>query len=223
MDVTLTKTAAMNALRQLKATAEAPDEPFDRVKHFGNWKKLKLQFKPRLFDQKKKQWYDGPEREVDCDTRAIVLHRDRLKGDHKFNLYQDTCRVLGTWDSAYDKKRVVVHSNRSKGADVDHLVPLKNVWESGAWKWFNDNNKKPQLEKIANDLENPQLLAVSEECNRAKGAGYPGGPGRAGWVPPNTAYWCIYSRAWVDVKDTYQLTVTEPERDKLNEMLATCT
>ncbi|GAB2983388.1 hypothetical protein GCM10023080_056820 [Streptomyces pseudoechinosporeus] len=54
--------------------------------------------------------------------------------------------------------------------------------------------------------------------NRSKGD-----QGPDEWQPPAKAYWCTYGRAWTAVKATYELTVTEAEKDMLTEMLDTCT
>jgi hypothetical protein len=44
------------------------------------------------------------------------------------------------------------------------MVPLSNAWKSGAASWT--TSKRQQF---ANDLTNPQLLAVTDEVNQAKG------------------------------------------------------
>ena len=48
--------------------------------------------------------------------------------------------------------------------DIDHVVPLANAWRSGASAWTTDKR-----EDFANDLDRPQLVAVSPTSNRAKG------------------------------------------------------
>jgi hypothetical protein len=42
------------------------------------------------------------------------------------------------------------------------------------------------------------------------------------WQPPSKTYWCVYARAWTSVKATYELSVTEAEKNTLTEMLDTC-
>ncbi|WP_433144979.1 GmrSD restriction endonuclease domain-containing protein [Actinomadura nitritigenes] len=140
-----------------------------------------------------------------CDTRETVLKRD---GD---NVVQDAdCRaVSGTWHSAYDGRTLT----SAKAVDVDHLVPLADAWRSGADAWT-----VARRTAFANDLVHPQLIAVSAASNRSKGDQSPDQ-----WKPPVHAYWCTYSRAWIDVKHTYHLTVTEPERTALTQMLDNCT
>ncbi|MFD8019124.1 HNH endonuclease family protein, partial [Streptomyces lavendulae] len=121
----------------------------------------------------------------------------------------EQCRaVSGTWFSPYDDRTLTAASQ----VDIDHIVPLANAWRSGADTW-----DTPTRKAFANDLENPQLIAVSAASNRSKGDQSPDQ-----WSPPSRAYWCTYSRAWTHIKHVYRLNVTEAERDQLNVMLDTC-
>ncbi|MER7850621.1 HNH endonuclease family protein [Kitasatospora sp. NPDC096077] len=139
-----------------------------------------------------------------CDTREVVLQRDGqgVQTDSE-------CRaVAGTWLSPYDGKTLTAASQ----VDIDHMVPLANAWRSGADGWTTDRRKA-----FANDLVHSQLVAVSASSNRSKGDQSPDQ-----WKPPATAYWCTYARAWGDVKYTYSLSITAPEKSALNTMLDTC-
>nr|WP_165773442.1 HNH endonuclease family protein [Zooshikella ganghwensis] len=64
--------------------------------------------------------------------------------------------------------------------DIDHIVPLKEAFRSGASLW-NATRKR----EFANDLEN--LLAVSNSANRQKGDKDP-----THWTPENWNYQCDY-------------------------------
>ncbi|NEB01903.1 HNH endonuclease [Streptomyces sp. SID13726] len=140
-----------------------------------------------------------------CDTRELVLRRDGTVVTQ-----DDECRAAsGKWVSAYDGK---TFTDASK-MDIDHLVPLANAWRSGANTW--DQRKRKEF---ANDLNHPQLLAVSAATNRAKGD-----QGPDEWQPPSQTYWCTNARAWTSVKSTYRLTVTAAEKTMLNKMLDTYT
>ncbi|GAU70787.1 hypothetical protein SSP35_22_00910 [Streptomyces sp. NBRC 110611] len=139
-----------------------------------------------------------------CNTRELVLKRGgtRVRQDKE-------CRaVSGSWVSAYDGKKLSVASE----ADIDHIVPLANAWRSGARTWDSDKRKA-----FANDLTHPQLLAVSAASNRSKGD-----QGPEEWQPPSKTYWCTYGKAWISIKATYHLSVTQAEKGKLTEMLDTC-
>ncbi|MGW6942436.1 HNH endonuclease family protein [Streptomyces xanthophaeus] len=139
-----------------------------------------------------------------CDTRETVLRRDGT------DVTQDSeCKaVSGTWKSLYDG---VVVTEASK-MDIDHMVPLAEGWRSGAAGWDAARRKA-----FANDLTNPQLLAVTASSNRSKGDQSPDL-----WQPPDRSSWCQYGRAWTTVKSAYELTVTEPEKKMLTTMLDTC-
>ncbi|WP_404952889.1 HNH endonuclease family protein [Streptomyces sp. 147326] len=139
-----------------------------------------------------------------CDTREVILERDGT------GVSRDAeCRaVSGTWKSLYDG---VVVTDAAK-MDIDHMVPLAEGWRSGAAGWDPAKRKA-----FANDLTNPQLLAVTAASNRSKGDQSPDL-----WQPPDKSSWCQYGRAWTTVKSTYGLTVTEPEKKMLTTMLDTC-
>ncbi|MFC7550554.1 HNH endonuclease family protein [Plantactinospora sp. GCM10030261] len=138
-----------------------------------------------------------------CDVRDTVLKRDgtdvRLSG----------CNVVGgRWTSVYDGKDFTDPAD----VDVDHMVPLANAWRSGASKWTDE-----QRGDFANDLDRPQLFAVSAASNRSKGDQDP-----AQWQPPNRDYWCQYATDWVTVKHHWRLTVTSAEKTALADMLERC-
>jgi hypothetical protein len=139
-----------------------------------------------------------------CDVRQTVLARDGEDVETG-----DDCEVVdGTWDSVYDGRTVTDPGD----VDIDHTVPLANAWRTGAGDW--DDERRAEF---ANDLDAPQLLAVSATSNRAKGDQDP-----SQWRPPEDGYWCRYAADWVAVKDAWELSVTEDERDALAVMLDTC-
>jgi hypothetical protein len=145
-------------------------------------------------------WRDTGE---NCDVRDTVLKRDgeRVK-------YSGCNVVAGTWTSRYDGK---VLESPTK-VDIDHMVPLANAWRSGASAWSTD-----EREDFANDLDRPQLTAVSQTSNRAKGDQDP-----STWKPAERDSWCGYAVDWIEVKTYWRLTVTSAEKDALTDMLETC-
>ena len=120
------------------------------------------------------------------------------------------CRVAsGQWLAPYTST-VVTDPGK---LDIDHMVPLGNSHESGAWKW-----SSRQRERYANYLDDPQhLIAVTASANRSKGAGGP-----EDWKPEDRSYWCQYAIDWVTIKNTWGLTVTRREHDALVQMLGMC-
>ncbi|KAE8143158.1 class I glutamine amidotransferase-like protein [Aspergillus pseudotamarii] len=139
-----------------------------------------------------------------CDTREVVLARDGEDVEKN-----DSCSpTSGTWYSPYDGKTWTDKSD----LDIDHVVPLSNAWKSGASDWTTD-----QRQAFANDLENPQLLAVTNSVNREKSD-----DGPEDWKPPLTSYYCTYAKMWVRVKSVYNLTITQDEKGALVDMLDSC-
>jgi hypothetical protein len=139
-----------------------------------------------------------------CNTRTVVLIRDGRKVTT-----DGGCRVVaGSWRSYYDGLVVT-----NPGAlDIDHIVPLKNAWRSGARRWTRERRRE-----FANDLESSQLIAVTAATNRSKGDR---GPEK--WKPPRQEALCRYARWWVEVKSHWRLSVVARERTELRRMLATC-
>lgn len=136
-----------------------------------------------------------------CDTREVVL---KNQGQ---NVRTDAaCRaVSGTWTSPYDGKTYT----QGIKLQIDHVVPLGNAWGAGAWSWTD-----ARRQAFANDLSDPELLAVSASLNEAKGD-----KGPEAWKPPLRSFWPTYAADWVAVKAKYRLTVTASEKTALLSML----
>ncbi len=139
-----------------------------------------------------------------CTTRQDVFIRQRSTGT------VNGCIVVdGQWFSAYDG---IVTTN-SRGFDIDHQVPLKEAWDSGAWRWSAEERRA-----YANDLGYANSLnAVSAASNRSKGEQDP-----AEWLPPRTSDACRYAKAWVGVKYRWRLAVDVQEKTALQGILRTC-
>ncbi|KAH7411016.1 hypothetical protein BKA64DRAFT_741635 [Cadophora sp. MPI-SDFR-AT-0126] len=139
-----------------------------------------------------------------CNTRETVLKRDGT------NVVTDSAcaSTSGSWYSPYDGATWTAASD----VDIDHMVPLSNAWKSGAAAWTT-----AQRQAFANDLTNPQLLAVTDNVNQSKSDSGP-----EDWKPPLTSYYCTYAKMYTKVKSVYKLTVTTAEKAALTSMLNTC-
>jgi hypothetical protein len=138
-----------------------------------------------------------------CDQRSQVLARDLVNAERK----PGRCAVTaGTLNDPYSGETITSVSK----IQIDHVVPLAEMWRTGAANWSPD-----QRALAANNLGN--LVAVKGTVNQQKGDKTPDV-----WMPPNTGYHCAYSRIYVTMKLTYQLTVTPAERTALTQALATC-
>jgi hypothetical protein len=140
---------------------------------------------------------------TNCDVRDSVLKRDGTKV--KFS----GCNVVaGTWTSIYDGK--VIKSPAE--LDIDHMVPLANAWRTGAAAWTTEKRSD-----FANDLDRPQLVAVTANSNRSKGDQDP-----STWKPTDEGVWCEYAEDWIAVKTYWKLVVLTKEKSALTDMLETC-
>ncbi|GAB7356829.1 hypothetical protein MBLNU459_g7705t1 [Dothideomycetes sp. NU459] len=139
-----------------------------------------------------------------CNTREEVLKRDGTDV-----VTNSACAsTSGTWVSPYDGAKWTAASD----LQIDHLVPLSNAWKAGASSWTTAHRQA-----FANDLTNPQLVAVTSSVNESKGDSGP-----EDWKPPLTSYYCTYAKMWVKVKTVYDLTITSAEKTALTSMLNTC-
>ena len=149
-------------------------------------------------------WYDADRN--GCNTRKEVLIAESLDPVQ----IGSKCSISGgRWFSIYDN----VETTDSSKFDIDHMVPLSEAWDSGAWNWNADQRKH-----FANDLDQPFfLIAVTASSNRSKSDRDP-----AEWMPPNASYHCTYVRIWIEIKRAWDLSVDQAEHDYLARKLASC-
>ena len=152
-----------------------------------------------------RQWIDADG--DGCDTRREVLIAEAVI---KPTVTAVCVLSGGVWVSRFDGK---AETGNGRGFDVDHLVPLKEAWSSGAYAWT------PQKrEQFANDLGYEHtLIAVSAASNRSKGARDP-----AAWLPPDATQHCWYATSWILVKARWKLSVDSLEADTLKNIISDC-
>ena len=139
-----------------------------------------------------------------CNTRETVLKRDGTSV-----VTDSSCAAMsGRWYSPYDGATWTAASD----VDIDHVVPLAEAWRSGASAWTTSKRQS-----FANDLTHPQLIAVTDNVNQAKGDQDP-----STWQPSRTAYRCTYARMWIAVKYAYALSLQSSEKSALQTMLNAC-
>lgn len=142
-----------------------------------------------------------------CDARDDVL----VAQDRSGGLTEADCggAMTGEWVSMYDAETVT----DSGDLDIDHFVPLKEAWGSGAVDWTTEDRQS-----YANYLGNSwHLIAVTASSNRSKSDQDP-----AEWMPEDESVWCAYVWAWVEVKKEWSLSVDEAERAALLEYAGAC-
>ena len=162
-----------------------------------------------LPDYDRHDWKHWTDADGDCQNarNEVLIAESQTRVAYRTDR---KCRVAaGEWLAPYSNT-IVTDPGR---LDVDHMVPLGNAHDSGAWQW--SANRR---EQYANYLEDPQhLIAVTASANRSKGAR---GPDQ--WKPEDRTYWCQYAVDWITIKSTWELTVTQQEHTALVQMLNTC-
>jgi hypothetical protein len=140
-----------------------------------------------------------------CDTRREVLIVESITQAS----VGERCRVQGVWLSAFDGIEVTDPAQ----LDVDHMVPLKEAWDSGAKNWSEERRTR-----FANDLGFAgSLIAVTRSSNRSKSDKDP-----ADWLPPLSSYRCQYIFDWMAVKYRWQLSIDPREATAISAIIPTC-
>ena len=143
-----------------------------------------------------------------CNTREEVLIAESRS---KAQVDAYGCKVIeGDWFSPYDN---VMYTNPSE-LDIDHMVPLKEAWDSGAWNWT-----AAQRQAFANDLSDARaLIAVTAGQNRSKSDKDP-----SNWIPPQKSHTCTYLSEWVAIKARWKLSMDQSEFGRIKNLLtASC-
>ena len=160
-------------------------------------------------DYDRDDWSHWADEDGDCqDARQEAL----IAESEVAVTYTDStnCKVkTGQWTGPYTGNTYTAPSD----VDVDHMVPLKNAHDSGAWDWTAERKKQ-----YANYLGyDNHLIAVEDNANQSKGS-----KGPEAWKPTLTTYYCQYATDWVVIKNEWGLSATEDEFKALQSMLDTC-
>ena len=139
-----------------------------------------------------------------CDAREQVLKRDSVTLP-QVDPYK--CKVIaGDWVSPYDGARW----SDPTDIDIDHVVALKEAWDSGAWAWSAATRMA-----YANDTSDKRtLLAVTDRVNQQKSDKDP-----SNWVPPLKSYLCTYLGNWISVKARWNLSMDQSEWGRIKNLL----
>ena len=145
----------------------------------------------------------------DCqNTRAEVLIQESVS-TLGFRSSSDCVVDSGEWLDPYTNITYFFASN----LDVDHVVPLYDAWQSGAYLWTDFKRKEFANDMIFDD----HLIAVDKSENRQKSAKNP-----SEWMPPNISFHCEYVSIWIEIKYLWELTVTTAEYNFLDSTLTSC-
>ena len=94
--------------------------------------------------------------------------------------------------------------------DIDHIVSLKEAWQSGADEWSASDK-----DTFADDMLN--LTAVTASSNRSKGA-----KDASEWLPPTPSGQCYLSIRVIQVKTKWSLSIDQDEYNTLKELTESC-
>lgn len=183
-------TSARTQLELLEITDEE-SLPYDRQRDFGGWSTA------------------GGDPAC-LDVRGQVLATQSLSSAFTTLPTGSLCHVtVGFWIDPYTGASFF----EATKMDIDHVVPLKEAWQSGAAHWT-----KAARRAYANDVTDPgHLLAVSAAANRSKGDRDP-----AQWLPPDPTFKCRYLEIWIGVKSTWHLAADQAEFEALLSGLQGC-
>jgi hypothetical protein len=139
-----------------------------------------------------------------CDTRDRVLEQESFT---KVRFSSSGCSVArGSWTSVYDG----LTYTSPAGLEIDHVVALKEAWDSGAWNWGAAARRA-----FANDLSDSRTLqAVSSASNRKKGDKDP-----SNWIPSSAGNVCSYIGDWVTIKVRWRMSMDPSEFGRIRNLL----
>lgn len=162
-----------------------PAEPYRRLQHFGTW----------IRNSQDGKCYN---------TRGRILIRDSAS---ETETGSNPCTVSkGEWHDPYTGQTFY----RASEIQIDHFVPLKNAYQSGAHQW---NKAKRCL--YGNFMSNGyHLISVSGRENMRKGD-----RGPEGYMPPNDAYACQYVTQWLKIKMIWSLKLNPSEEQTINSLV----
>lgn len=141
------------------------------------------------------------------NTRAEVLIRDAKPGAKVSFATANPCLVAkGEWADPYSATTYKL----ANAVQVDHVVPLKNAYRSGAYAW----NQERRCHYTNYLADTNHLLAVSGHENMAKSDGSP-----ETYLPPNPEYVCSYIANWMRIKAVWNLGYTNNEKNAIETAL----
>ena len=156
-------------------------------------------------------WVDFDGDQQDARAEALILYCQRPDKTLEFATDDERRVVAGRWRCRFTGD---IYRDASQ-LDIDHYVPLKNAWISGAHAWTDERRRH-----YANGLgiKSPKrswLIPVAASANRAKGAKSPDE-----WLPPRHQYHDRYAAVWIATKHYWHMSVTTAEANALRELLA---
>lgn len=182
------KELVVNLLRWTLHNAErpAPEESYMRKLHFG-------------------RWINDPTDDTCMNTRAKVLVRDSEE-DVTYRNERKCVVENGKWLDLYTNQELF----SSREIQIDHMVPLKNAYMAGAWRW---DFKTRCLYANYMGYHN-HLIPASVHENTSKGDRAPDR-----YLPPDLSYRCQYIKDWLTIKLIWNLNMTTEEAQAIYDVV----
>jgi hypothetical protein len=152
--------------------------------------------------------WDTPSKDG-CTIRDNILYENAKLDNNGNKIIQyknDSCTPnTGAWSTYFDNYNKVY--NTANKLDVDHTVPLKNAWISGAYNW-----KPWQLKAYANDVTLGHLEILEKDKNTSKGQkSYNNWSPKKHTITTPLNIECQYAADYAAVKHRWNLNVTKEE------------
>jgi hypothetical protein len=148
-------------------------------------------------------------------TRDAILARDMKD----VNRNRDCQVTSGTLEDPYTGRTIRFTrgpgDNQSSAVQIDHVVAVKDAWQSGAWQWTDAQRQAYYNDPLV-------LLAVDGPTNEAKGDGLKTSGASPVWMPPKRDSRCRYTAMRAQIKHRYGLTMTAGEKTQTSEVLQQC-
>jgi hypothetical protein len=151
------------------------------------------------------RWINDPTDDTCMNTRAKVLVRDS-EGVVTFRHNKQCVVDTGRWNDPYSGRDL----ENSREIQIDHMVPLKHAYVSGAWQW---DYKTRCL--YANYLGyHNHLVPSTVRENTSKGDRAPNQ-----YLPSDQGYRCQYVKDWLTIKLIWRLNMTQDEVQAIHDVV----
>ncbi len=150
-------------------------------------------------------WINAPDDGTCYNTRAVVLIRDSNK-EVTFADNNKCSVVTGNWQDDYTGETFT----KREEIQIDHVVPLKNAYISGAYRW-SFKGRCLYANYLGYDFH---LKSVNGSQNMKKGDRSPDK-----YMPPNTEYACSYLKSWLSIKFLWGMRMTDAEASYISTAL----
>jgi len=138
-----------------------------------------------------------------CDVRETLL----IQLSENQTTKDSSCNILsGEWIDFYSLDPI---SDPSR-ATVDHVVSLREAWDSGASKWT-----ATKRGNFYNDVEGFGLVITDQSIDSRKGDKEPGQ-----WNLPDQDQTCTYVESYVRTKLRWKLSVDSTEARRIGELIS---